>query len=225
MGKHLNKILLIVGLILIGTGAVIMSGYSVSWTTKDLERPAVSQVWGDTWSVSGELKKGDWLVVTYRQNAEWIDTTKFPDWEVPVAEEVPVPHFYVSITIADPYKNETAFVEALGLQPNVDPPRLVVFPPEITKNGSLQTILAAGQGGIEGVGGIVKYDGLYNVSMTAEYRYPKYPPSYIGMWRYKVTEHHDIVFLPVGALVAGTGATSSYFGLRKKRPKVKAKGT
>jgi len=223
MGKHLNKILLIVGLILIGTGAAIMSGYSVSWTTKELETPPINYTTNE-WSVSGELKKGDWLVATYRTNAEWIDTTKFPDWEIP-DEAVPIPYFFVSVTIADPYGNETTFVEALGLYTTNSPyPRLVTFPPEITKNGSLQTILAAGQGGVEGVGGILKYDGLYTVTMTAEYR-TGYPPSYIGMFRYKVTQHHDIAFLPVGALVAGTGATSSYFGLRKKKPKVKVKGT
>jgi len=220
MGEHLNKILLVVGLILIGTGAVIMSGYSVSWTTKELERPPVNYVTNE-WSVSGELKKGDWLVVTFRTSAYWIGVTLWED----EADDVPFPHFYVSITIADPYNTETTFVEAQALfQQSGDPPRLVAFPPEITKNGSLQTILAAGQGGIEGVGGIVKYDGLYTVTMTAEYR-TGYPPSYIGMFRYKVTQHHDIAFLPVGALVVGTGATSSYFGFRKKKPKVKVKGT
>jgi len=218
MGKHLNKILLIIGLILIGTGAVIMSGY-IFLTTRTVEIPAVSQALrGGTWSISGELKKGDMLIVTYRDSAYWIGE---PYWEEP-SDTVPVPHFYVSVSIADPYQNETTFVGAVGLQQSVSPPRLVKFPPEITKKGSLQTSIGITEGGIEGVGGIVKYDGLYNVTMTAEWR-GEYPPSYIGMFRYK--EQHDIVFLPVGALVAGTGATSSYFGLRKKRPKVKAKGT
>jgi len=83
----------------------------------------------------------------------------------------------------------------------------------------LQTILGVGQGGVEGVGGIVKYDGLYNVTMTAEFR-GNYPPSYIGMFRYLTIERRDIFLLPVGALIVGTGMTSSYFGLRKKKPKV-----
>ncbi len=70
----------------------------------------------------GELKKGDWLVVTYRDNAEWIDTTKFPEWEIP-DEAVPIPHFFVSITIADPYENQTTFVEALAISKHISTPR------------------------------------------------------------------------------------------------------
>jgi len=122
----LNKILIALGLLFIGAGAVVMYCYSFATTTKDLERPPVNTAF-NTWTVSGELKKGDWLIVTYRTNANWTDTTIGP-WEEPT-DDVPLPHFYVSVSIADPFQNTTTFVEALALQTSVSYPRLVTFPP------------------------------------------------------------------------------------------------
>jgi len=147
--------------------------------TGELEHPPVNYTTNE-WSVSGEFRKGDWLIVTYRQSAFWIIYTL--PWEEPTFE-VPLPHFYVSITIADPYQNETTFVQALGLNQSAQPPRLVSFPPEITKNCSLRDA-----GALYDIlfGGIVQIAGVYRATMTAEYRMD-YPPSYLGLFRYHVS--------------------------------------
>lgn len=177
----------------------------------------VTEIVGKTerqWSVSAPLQKSDRMVVEIRQGINWsIGPFEPPDYEGG-------PYLLgVDIDVKNPLGNTTKFFLILASRP--PNPILTIWSIEILRQG----------GGLNPtpfydektktyhqIGGIVEYDGMYNVTVVNIYP-PRYdPPTYLGIRKEKTaTENPSIHFLEGGIVMVVGGAIAMLIGLRSPK--------
>ena len=221
----LGVIIIFVGLLLIGIS-----------TATQTERTSVGTVYESWEATGGPFHRGDRLIVQYAQGANW----RLPPYLPP---EDPDPRVKVNskgviVNVSHALGGSTLFYDVWmpdRYQPTVKLMHKVLVYVEEGKNESLNLDAYAFEklpdtGDVEiwryyldETGGIVKYDGYYNVTVMGPFpppdptEGPPDPPAWITLWREREVYPYNHVFLPGTALVLA-GIAVTILGLVTKKP-------
>ena len=211
----MRKWFLAIGLVTILAGIVMAGSSGLVEPSSDFPGVRVAYV-QNSWNVSVNLNKGDFLYVYFTQGADWrqglfdIDE-EFSGFAV----------LYVGVNITDSRGNTTMYLCRLGKPQTEGEETILNF---LDKN------ITRDEGGIDPswyfknntksyyeVGGTVQFDGTYKFVIGNVFPKRKDPPSSLDIRKVTFTTEHPITYLlPSGIVVTGVGATITVFSLRKK---------
>jgi hypothetical protein len=209
---------LAIGLVTILAGIVMTSSsgsakFSSDFPGENKNRAAYVE---NSWNVSANLVKGDFLFFRFLQGAEWRQGLFDIDEEFSGQAVL-----YVGVNVTDPRGNTTIYLCKLGKPQTAGEEVVLNF---LDKN------ITRDEGGIDPswfyrrptnsyyeVGGTVQFNGTYRFVIGNVYPNRKDPPSSIDIRKVTFTTEHPYTYLlPSGIAVIGVGATITVFSLRKK---------
>jgi len=208
----MNKLLVGIGLLFIISGIILAS---TSEIVVNEPRAHVVNTSKKEWSVSGNLTAGDKIVIGFYPNFRWASITD-------VNDEYPYGFVEVVLDITDPYGNVTRFLwpwakPASGVGLLLQDPTNI----RVVSNGSLINPGFVEIGAFGGCGGIVRYSGLYNVSVFAVLGTKSgIPPAAIQIVKEIQVETKPYTgLLPAGISTSVLGSFCSIYGMKTKKTK------
>ncbi len=210
---------LAIGLITVLAGILMISSSGRADPTSDYPGLSVAYV-KNSWSISANLSKGDFLYFYYTQGAQWRQglfdvSDEYSGFAV----------LYVGVNVTDPHGNTTMYLEILGKESNAGEDKILNFlDKNITRDG----------GGIDPswyyrkptnsyyeVGGAVQFDGTYKFVIGNLFPQRDDPPASLDVRKVTFGIAHPLTYLlPSGIAVIGVGVPITVFSLRKqKKPK------
>jgi len=224
----MRKQVVVVGIALILAGLIMVS-YSDK-SEKEVQPQAVNYTL-NAWSVTANLEKDDKILVEIRLPYTWWANESL-QWEPWHPNEGGPPSGVVlfgTVDIFDPDSNLTRFMItwALMVSPTTELPYGLAYYniTVLQQDGLDPTVLyRPASNAYDGIGGVAKKSGTYNVTLWAIIPPRPDPPSYLGVFKGNIAiKYPYTALLPGGSVVGVAGATISVFGLKSETHKNLAK--
>ena len=208
----MNKLLVVIGIILLLTGMVTIS-YSLMPEDKVSYEEVNKKI--KSYEVSGNFSKGDKIVVLTEPNKIWANLA------IENFKNYPPRFLRVNYSIIDPFGKETRFgLIYCRFDSQYGDPKIAPFAVQLIFNDGALEVNATSDGYVPEVGGIALVSGEYTVRILQTV--PE--PSFISLLK----ETHSNIYpwsflLPIGITITAAGGASLPFAARKGKTSQKRK--